>query len=45
MYVYGTNVKGITNMISSDGVNVGLEADNVGGWTGVIAAYLFNSGS
>jgi glucan 1,3-beta-glucosidase len=45
MYVYGLNVKGVTNMIRSDGQSVGLESDNLGGWTGVIAAYLFNSGS
>lgn len=46
-YVYGTNVKTITTVMVSDGVDVALTSDNKGGWPGVggvVAAYLFNSG-
>jgi glucan 1,3-beta-glucosidase len=42
-YLYGTNVKDIQAMIISDEVEVSLTSDNRGGWTGVVAAYLFNS--
>jgi glucan 1,3-beta-glucosidase len=42
-YLYGTNVKDIQTIVISDNANVGLTSDNLGGWTGVIAAYLFNT--
>jgi glucan 1,3-beta-glucosidase len=42
-YLYGTNVRSITNIVISDGEIVALEAANLGGWGGVVAAYLFNS--
>ncbi|KAF2084591.1 glycoside hydrolase family 55 protein [Saccharata proteae CBS 121410] len=44
VYVYGLNVKSVTDMVLSDeGANTVSMEDNSGGWGGVVAAYLFNS--
>lgn len=45
LYLYGTNVKAITNIILEDKTDAATESANGGGWGGVIAAYLHTSGS
>ena len=42
-YLYGTNTRNMVNMIGSDGNAIAKQAENVGGFGGVVAAYLFNS--
>ena len=42
-YLYGTNTRNMANMIRSDGKAIAKQAENVGGFGGVVAAYLFNS--
>ena len=42
-YLYGTNMRNMVNMIRSDGNAIAKQAENVGGFGGVVAAYLFNS--
>jgi glucan 1,3-beta-glucosidase len=42
-YLYGTNMRNIVNMIRSDGNAIAKQAENRGGFGGVVAAYLFNS--
>jgi glucan 1,3-beta-glucosidase len=39
LYLYGTNVKAITNMINQVGSSPATETGNSGGWGGVIASY------
>jgi glucan 1,3-beta-glucosidase len=39
LYLYGTNVKTITNIIYQDGVDYATEIGNGGGWGGVVAVY------
>jgi glucan 1,3-beta-glucosidase len=39
LYLYGTNVKAVTNMINQVGSSPATESANAGGWGGVIAAY------
>jgi hypothetical protein len=36
-------MRNIVNMIRSDGNAVAKQAENLGGFGGVVAAYLFNS--
>jgi glucan 1,3-beta-glucosidase len=43
VYLYGTNVKAITNIILENTIDAATEGANAGGWGGVIAAYLHNS--
>lgn len=43
LYLYNTNVKSITNMVLDNFTPIATEADNVGGWGGVIAAYLYST--
>lgn len=42
-YLYGTNVHGLANIMTSNGNDVASTAANSGGWGGVIAAYLFHT--
>jgi glucan 1,3-beta-glucosidase len=42
-YLYGTNTRNMVNMIRSDGNAIAKQAENVGGFGGVVAAYLFNA--
>ncbi|RHZ59231.1 hypothetical protein CDV55_106081 [Aspergillus turcosus] len=42
VYLYGTNVKAISNIVLEDTVAAAKESDNYGGWGGVVAAYLHN---
>ncbi|EAW11685.1 putative exo-beta-1,3-glucanase [Aspergillus clavatus NRRL 1] len=43
VYLYGTNVKAISNIILENTVVAAKESDNQGGWGGVVAAYLHSS--
>ncbi|KAF9636830.1 Pectin lyase fold/virulence factor [Lasiodiplodia theobromae] len=43
IYLYGTNVHKVTNMVSSGGWSIAGQSTNEGGWGGVVAAYLYNS--
>jgi glucan 1,3-beta-glucosidase len=43
LYLYGTNTKSATNMILEGTTPIVSEDDNVGGWGGVIAGFLYNS--
>lgn len=43
LYLYGTNVKSVTNMFISTDTVIATESANAGGWGGVVAAYLYNS--
>lgn len=43
IYLFGTNTKAITNIVSSDGVSIATESKDGGGWGGVVGAYLFNT--
>ncbi|KAF7142176.1 hypothetical protein CNMCM5793_008853 [Aspergillus hiratsukae] len=40
VYLYGTNVKAISNIVLENTVAAAKESDNYGGWGGVVAAYL-----
>ncbi|KAL1632349.1 hypothetical protein SLS56_003764 [Neofusicoccum ribis] len=43
VYLYGTNVHKVTNMVRSGGWSIAGQSTNAGGWGGVVAAYLYNS--
>ncbi|RAH82446.1 putative exo-beta-1,3-glucanase [Aspergillus japonicus CBS 114.51] len=43
VYLYGTNVKAITNIVKENKVDAATEAANSGGWGGVVAAYLHSA--
>jgi glucan 1,3-beta-glucosidase len=43
LYLYGTNTKSAANMILEGNYQVATEAENSGGWGGVIAGFLYNS--
>ncbi|KKY28220.1 putative exo-beta [Diplodia seriata] len=43
IYLYGTNVHKVTNMVRSGGWSIAGQSTNEGGWGGVVAAYLYNS--
>ncbi|KAL4897565.1 pectate lyase superfamily protein-domain-containing protein [Aspergillus ambiguus] len=43
LYLYGTNTKSITNMILEGNSVIATEAENSGGWGGVIAGFLYDS--
>ena len=43
VYLYGTNVHWVTNMLLSDYTVIATEKTNEGGWGGVIAAYQFDA--
>ncbi|KAL3484993.1 pectate lyase superfamily protein-domain-containing protein [Aspergillus germanicus] len=43
VYLYGTNVKAISNIIVENTVNAATESANLGGWGGVVAAYLHSA--
>ena len=43
LYLYGTNVHSITNMILDNGNTVATETANAGGWGGCIGAFLYNT--
>lgn len=43
IYLYGTNVHKVTNMVRSGGWTIAGQSTNKGGWGGVVAAYLYNS--
>ncbi|KAK7733378.1 hypothetical protein SLS57_000393 [Botryosphaeria dothidea] len=43
IYLYGTNVHRVTNMVRSGGWSIAGSSMNKGGWGGVVAAYLYNS--
>jgi glucan 1,3-beta-glucosidase len=45
VYLYGTNVRTISNIVLEDTVAAVKESDNNGGWGGVVATYLHNAGS
>ncbi|KAH3147357.1 hypothetical protein KXW18_005344 [Aspergillus fumigatus] len=45
VYLYGTNVKAISNIVLENTAAAAKESDNSGGWGGVVAAYLHNVGS
>ncbi|RAL17631.1 putative exo-beta-1,3-glucanase [Aspergillus homomorphus CBS 101889] len=43
VYLYGTNVKAISNVVVENTVVAASESANSGGWGGVVAAYLHNA--
>jgi glucan 1,3-beta-glucosidase len=43
IYLYGTNVKSVTNLIVSTNTDIATESANAGGWGGVIAAYAYDA--
>ncbi|KAL4866510.1 hypothetical protein BDV12DRAFT_210436 [Aspergillus spectabilis] len=43
VYLYGTNVKAISNIVLENAVVAATEGANSGGWGGVVAAYLHNA--
>ncbi|EKG17015.1 Pectin lyase fold/virulence factor [Macrophomina phaseolina MS6] len=43
IYLYGTNVHKVTNMVRSGEWSIAGASTNEGGWGGVVAAYLYNS--
>ncbi|KKK12676.1 putative exo-beta-1,3-glucanase [Aspergillus rambellii] len=45
IYLYGTNVKSISNIVLENTVAAATESVNSGGWGGVVAAYLHNTAS
>ncbi|KAL3471491.1 pectate lyase superfamily protein-domain-containing protein [Aspergillus californicus] len=45
VYLYGTNVKAISNIVLENTVIAATESANSGGWGGVVAAYLHNADS
>ncbi|RFU32374.1 Beta-glucosidase/Glucan 1,3-beta-glucosidase/Glucan endo-1,3-beta-D-glucosidase, partial [Scytalidium lignicola] len=45
VYMYGTNVKSITNIIVENTVDAATESANNGGWGGVVAAYVHTGGT
>jgi glucan 1,3-beta-glucosidase len=43
LYIYGQNVKAVTNIFVEGSQPIASESANQGGWGGVVAAYLFNT--
>lgn len=43
LYLYGQQVKSVTNIFLEDGTAIATESANSGGWGGVVAAYLHDS--
>jgi glucan 1,3-beta-glucosidase len=43
LYIYGQNVKAVTNIFLEGSSAVALESANGGGWGGVVAAYLHDT--
>ncbi|KAJ9226453.1 CAZyme family GH55 [Paecilomyces variotii] len=43
LYLYSTNVKSITNIVLDNYTPIATEAENTGGWGGVVAAYLYST--
>ena len=43
LYIYGQQVKSVTNMFLESGNPIAAESVNAGGWGGNIAAYLYDS--
>ena len=43
VYLYGTNVHSITNMVRDGGKTVATESANAGGWGGCIGAFLYST--
>jgi glucan 1,3-beta-glucosidase len=43
LYIYGQNVKAVTNIFLEGSSVVATESANGGGWGGVVAAYLHDS--
>jgi glucan 1,3-beta-glucosidase len=43
IYLYGTNVKSVTNIIKETNTVVASSSSNAGGWGAVVAAYLYDS--
>lgn len=43
VYMYGTNVHSITNMVIDGGKTIASESANTGGWGGCIGAFLYST--
>ncbi|OCL04180.1 glycoside hydrolase family 55 protein [Glonium stellatum] len=43
IYLYGINVKSVTNLVVSTNTDIATESANAGGWGGVVAAYAYDA--
>lgn len=43
LYLYGQQVKSVTNIFLEDGNAIASSSSNSGGWGGVVAGYLYDS--